>query len=247
MSNQLPYPLTPGPNIPGPYQTEDSSRMNNNPYPSGVPTSLPYPTQAPVYPSAPPNLPNQQPFYPQANQPPYPVQGQPVHSQIPYPPVPGHPGQVPQAPYPAVPNYPGQTPYPPVPNHPGHHSAPYADQGAYSSEEPLSKQGQIELNEGRSGLTSKLIDRGLQIAKGAIDKTPIGKYVPTNMDFMNKPNPGSKPTQEDATDGNTSSSAGGKFFGHKHHFQSGQGELKKWSGQDYKKNQKGMQIKGNIV
>ena len=33
---------------------------------------------------------------------------------------------------------------------------------------------------------------GLKIAKGAIDKTPIGKYVPTSMDFTSKPNPGSQ-------------------------------------------------------
>ena len=48
------------------------------------------------------------------------------------------------------------------------------------------------------------------------------------MDFTSgKPNSGS---QGDAPDGNTSSSAG-----HKPQFESGQGKLKKWCGQDYKK------------
>ena len=47
--------------------------------------------------------------------------------------------------------------------------------------------------------------------------------------------PSSQPQNQDTTDGNTSSSGGGKFFGHKHQFQSGQGSIKKWSGQDYKK------------
>ena len=58
--------------------------------------------------------------------------------------------------------------------------------------------------------------------------------MPTNMDFM-KPPPTSQPQHHDTTDGNASSSGGGKFFGHTHQFQSGQGSIKKWSGQDYKK------------
>merc|ERR1711971_237570 len=114
----------PGPNIPGAYQTEDNSRMNNL-YPnlSGDPTNLPYPTQTPSYPSypgAPPDLQNQnqQQFYPQANQPsflPYPVEGQPVHLQFPTLPEP----QVHQEPYQYPPNFPGQLPYPPMASHLG--------------------------------------------------------------------------------------------------------------------------------
>ena len=161
MSNQLPYSLNPGANIPGSYQAQDNNRMqNNNPYPSGVPNNLPYPTQTPAYPSAPPNLPNQQ-FYPaQTNQPsnlPYPVEGQPVHLQIPDLPEP----QVHQAPYQYPPNYPGQLPYPvqmDFPSHPGQQPAPNAEQG----EEPFLEQSQIESNEGRFGFSSsKIFDRGM--------------------------------------------------------------------------------------
>ena len=41
--------------------------------------------------------------------------------------------------------------------------------------------------------------------------------------------------QTDQTDGNcVSSSSGGIFTGHQHHFRSGEGSVKKWCGQDYK-------------
>ena len=71
---------------------------------------------------------------------------------------------------------------------------------------------------------------GLKVAKGAMDKTGVGRIIPIKIE---KPN--SQPQPGDTGDGNTSSSGGGRFSGHKPQFQSGQGELKKWSGQDYEK------------
>ena len=85
-----------------------------------------------------------------SNQVPYP----PIPGQSEYPPVPNFSTQ--QTPYPTGPD-PGQIPYPPLPSQPG----PYGDLGEYSSSEPQIAQGQTEVNEGKSGLTSKLFDRGM--------------------------------------------------------------------------------------
>ena len=68
------------------------------------------------------------------------------------------------------------------------------------------------------------------MAKEAIDKTPVGKLVPANMDFF-KSGSGNN-NGNDVTDGNSSSK--GFFSGHQHNFRSGEGSVKKWSGQDYK-------------
>ena len=70
----------------------------------------------------------------------------------------------------------------------------------------------------------------MKVAKGAMDKTGVGRIIPIKIE---KPN--SQPQPGDTGDGNTSSSGGGRFSGHKPQFHSGQGDLKKWSGQDYKK------------
>ena len=71
---------------------------------------------------------------------------------------------------------------------------------------------------------------GLKVAKGAMDKTGVGRIIPIKIE-----RPNSQPQPGDTGDGNASSSGGGRFSGHKPQFQSGQGDLKKWSGQDYEK------------
>lgn len=63
-----------------------------------------------------------------------------------------------------------------------------------------------------------------------MDKTGVGRIIPIKIE-----KPSSQPQQSDKTDGNSSSCTGGKFSGHKHHFRSGQGDLKHFAGQDYKK------------
>ena len=70
----------------------------------------------------------------------------------------------------------------------------------------------------------------MKVAKGAMDKTGVGRIIPIKIE-----KPTSQPQPEDTGDGNTSSTGGGRFSGHKPQFHSGQGDLKKWSGQDYKK------------
>ena len=60
---------------------------------------------------------------------------------------------------------------------------------------------------------------GLKVAKGAMDKTGVGRIIPIKIE---KPN--SQPQPGDTGDGNASSSGGGRFSGHKPQFQSGQGE-----------------------
>ena len=62
------------------------------------------------------------------------------------------------------------------------------------------------------------------MAKSALDKTPVGQFLPTNMNL------GGQKTH-DKPDGNCSS---GLFSGHQHQFKSGEGSIKKWCGQDYK-------------
>ena len=62
------------------------------------------------------------------------------------------------------------------------------------------------------------------MTKEALDKSSLGKYLPTNMDFkMPKP---------DQPDGNCVSS--NSISGHQHQFRSGQGSVKSWLGQDFK-------------
>ena len=61
------------------------------------------------------------------------------------------------------------------------------------------------------------------MTKEALDKSSLGKYLPTNM------------PKADKTDGNCVSSNEPKHFsGHQHQFRSGQGSVKAWLGQNYK-------------
>ena len=62
----------------------------------------------------------------------------------------------------------------------------------------------------------------------ALDKTAIGKYIPSAMDFINKgPN-------HDMPDGNCTSFGGSKpSDGILSHFRSGEGSVKQWCGQNY--------------
>ena len=63
----------------------------------------------------------------------------------------------------------------------------------------------------------------MKMTKEALDKSSLGKYLPTNM------------PKADKTDGNCVSSNEPKHFsGHQHQFRSGQGSVKAWLGQNYK-------------